>query len=210
VVPTANLLAFALAALIVALIPGPSLLFALARSLSFGAKGGLLAATGNALGVLPHVAAVSLGLGALIAQSVVLFTIVKLAGAAYLIYLGIQAIRHREIDAVGAGPQGGRLLTLLREGFLVGFTNPKTVVFLLAVLPQFVAPAQGNIPLQMATLGAVYLVVAWACDSVFAVLAGNARVWLSRSPRRLSQLGGLGGSIMVGLGGVLLVTGRHA
>ncbi len=209
-IPTTNLLAFSLAALLLILIPGPSVLFAIARSLSLGPTAGMLSATGNALGVLPHVVAVSLGLGALIAQSVVLFTVVKVAGAAYLVYLGVQAIRHRQVQAtpeavVAAGP-----LKLLREGFLVGFTNPKTVVFLLAVLPQFVAPAQGAVPLQLATLGLIFAVIAVVCDCGWALLAGNARRWLAGSPQRVGQLGGFGGVMMVGLGGALLFTGRHA
>ncbi|CAN5578598.1 LysE family translocator [soil metagenome] len=209
-VPTTNLLAFSVAALILILIPGPSVLFAIARSLSLGPTAGMLSATGNALGVVPHVVGVSLGLGALIAQSVVLFTAVKVAGAAYLVYLGVQAIRHRHVDAAPGALIAASPSKLLREGFLVGFTNPKTVVFLLAVLPQFVAPAQEAVALQMATLGAIFLAIAVVCDCGWAVLAGNARVWLARSPRRLGQLGGFGGVMMVGLGGALLFTGRHA
>lgn len=209
-VPTPNLLAFALAALLLILIPGPSVLFAIARSLSLGPTAGVVSAAGNALGVLPHVVAVSLGLGALIAQSVVLFTAVKVVGAAYLVYLGVQAIRHRHDRATTDAVVAASPLKLLREGFLVGFTNPKTVVFLLAVLPQFVSPAQGSVPLQLATLGAVFAIIAVVCDCGWALVAGNARRWFATSPQRVGRLGGFGGAMMVGLGGVLLVTGRHA
>ncbi len=209
-VPTTNLLAFSLAALILVLIPGPSVLFAIARSLSMGPTAGVLAATGNALGVLPHVVAVSVGLGALIAQSVVLFTAVKVAGAAYLVYLQSQAFRHRHVAGFSQGLGTASAGKLLRDGFLVGFTNPKTVVFLLAVLPQFVVPARGMVPLQLASLGAIYLALALVCDGSWALLAGTARQRLARSPKRLGQLSGFGGAMMVGLGGLLLLTGRHA
>ena len=140
-VPLTNLLAFALASLVLIAITGPSVLFVIGRSLALGRKGGLLSVLGNALGMVPQIIAVALGVGVALAQSIVLFTIIKFAGAAYLVYLGIQAIRHR----------GGRTTTtagrvppsstwrMLGEGFLVGATNPKSIVFFVAVLPQFVS-----------------------------------------------------------------------
>ena len=125
-VPTSSLLGFALASLALIVIPGPSVLFVIGRSLALGRAGGLLSVLGNALGMLPLIAAVALGVGAVVAQSVVVFTIIKFAGAAYLVYLGVQAIRHRRHTAVTheATPPSRSRMRILSEGFLVGITNP--------------------------------------------------------------------------------------
>ncbi|WP_085367631.1 LysE family translocator [Leifsonia sp. NCR5] len=209
-VPGPSLLAFAIASIALIVIPGPSVLFVIGRSLSLGRVGGLLSVLGNALGMLPLVIAVSLGIGAVVAQSVVVFTIIKFAGAAYLMYLGIQAIRHRRHTAVTheATPPARSRVHILSEGFVVGLTNPKTLVFFVAVLPQFVDYRAGSIPLQMFELGTVFLVLALACDSVWALAAGTARNWFGRSPKRVERLGAAGGVMMIGLGGVLALTGN--
>ena len=208
-VPGPSLLAFAIASIALIVIPGPSVLFVIGRSLSLGRVGGLLSVLGNALGMLPLVIAVALGVGAVVAQSVVVFTIIKFAGAAYLVYLGIQAIRHRRHTAVTheATPPARSRMRILSEGFVVGLTNPKTLVFFVAVLPQFVDYGVGSIPVQMFELGAVFLVLALACDSVWALAAGTARAWFGRSPKRVERLGAAGGVMMIGLGGVLALTG---
>jgi threonine/homoserine/homoserine lactone efflux protein len=208
-VPGPSLLAFAIASIALIVIPGPSVLFVIGRSLSLGRAGGLLSVLGNALGMLPLVIAVALGVGAVVAQSVVVFTIIKFAGAAYLVYLGIQAIRHRRHTAVTheATPPARSRMRILSEGFVVGLTNPKTLVFFVAVLPQFVDYGVGSIPLQMFELGAVFLVLALACDSGWALVAGTARAWFGRSPKRVERLGAAGGVMMIGLGGVLALTG---
>jgi threonine/homoserine/homoserine lactone efflux protein len=207
-VPGPSLLAFALASVALIVIPGPSVLFVIGRSLALGRAGGLLSVLGNALGMLPLVIAVALGIGALVAQSVVVFTVIKLVGAAYLIYLGIQAIRHRRHTAVTHEDQPSRSpWRILGEGFLVGLTNPKSLVFFVAVLPQFVDYGAGGIPLQLFELGVVFLVLALLFDSVWAVAAGTARQWFGRSPKRVERLGAAGGVMMIGLGGVLALTG---
>ncbi len=138
---------------------------------------------GNSLGALVAAVAVALGVGYIVAESVVVFTVVKIVGAAYLIYLGIQAIRHRKAhaaSAVDAAPSAPSVLTLLVQGFIVGVSNPKTVVFFIAVLPQFVAYEAGGIPLQLLTLGALFVAVALVTDSAWALLAGVARGWFGR------------------------------
>lgn len=200
--PLANLVAFLLVAIPIILLPGPSVLFIIGRSLSLGRVGGLLSVVGNAIGGLVVVAAVAFGVGIVIAQSIVLFTIVKIAGAAYLIYLGVQAIRHRKdgVDARASTPAHAKPRRLLTEGVIVGVTNPKTIVFFIAVLPQFVDYASGAIPLQMLILGTMFVVIALATDSVWALAAGVARDWFARSPRRVSVLGATGGAAMIGLG----------
>jgi len=167
-VPPSSLLAFALASVALIVIPGPSVLFVIGRSLALGRAGGLLSVLGNALGMLPLVIAVALGIGAIVAQSVVIFTVIKFAGAAYLVYLGVQAIRHRRHTAVTheAVPAQPRRVRILAEGFVVGLTNPKSLVFFVAVLPQFVDYTGGWIPGQMFELGVVFLLIALACDRV--------------------------------------------
>jgi threonine/homoserine/homoserine lactone efflux protein len=210
--PAERLGAFALASLILIVVPGPSVLFVIGRSLAYGRRGGLLSVVGNALGVLPLVAAVALGLGAVVAASATLFTAIKLAGAAYLVYLGIQAIRHRGLARAqmrGAGHTDLSSATLLRQGFVVGVSNPKTIVFLVAVLPQFVSVASGVVPMQMMVLGAVFVVLALASDAIWALAAGSAQEWFARSPRRIAGLRATGGAMMVGLGATLALTGNR-
>ncbi len=201
-VPLTNLVAFALVAIPLILVPGPSVLFVIGRSLSLGRVGGLLSVLGNSLGALVAAVFVALGLGIVIAQSAVLFTIVKIAGAAYLIYLGVQAIRHRRAhaDAAIAVIAPRAKWRLLMQGFIVGVSNPKTIVFFLAVLPQFVDYSAGGIPMQMLILGTLFVALALVSDSVWALAAGAARDWFAKSPRRISTLGATGGVVMIGLG----------
>jgi threonine/homoserine/homoserine lactone efflux protein len=210
-VPTSNLLTFTLAAVLLAVMPGPSVLFVIGRSIALGRVGGLLSVLGNALGMLPLITAVAFGLGAIVASSVVLFTAVKVVGAAYLIWLGVQAIRHRSAAAADTSQltpkRPGRLLA---EGFVVGITNPKTIAFFVAVLPQFVDYSVGSVALQMLELGAVFVVLAASCDCVWALVAGTARAWFGRSPKRLSQLSATGGVMMIGLGGALAASGSKS
>jgi threonine/homoserine/homoserine lactone efflux protein len=207
-VPLSHLLTFAIASALLIALPGPSVLFVIGRTLALGRRAGLLSVIGNASGMLIQTAAVALGVGAIVAGSIVVLTVVKLAGAAYLIYLGIQAIRHRSRVAAPVQRETPRsTLRLLGEGFVVGVTNPKSIVFFVAILPQFVEPAAGAIPLQLAELGLVFVVLALVMDSTWALTAGAARSWFARSPKRLSNLGVVGGVAMIGLGGTLAVTG---
>lgn len=209
-VPFANLLAFSLVAIPIILIPGPSVLFVIGRSLSLGRIGGLLSVLGNAIGAYVAVIAVAFGVGFVIAESVVLFTVIKIVGAAYLIYLGVQAIRHRRAraEAATATVPPTAKWKLLVQGFVVGITNPKTIVFFIAVLPQFVDHAAGNIPAQLLTLGSLFMAIALVSDSAWALAAGFARDWFGRSPRRISTLSATGGVMMIGLGTASLFIGH--
>lgn len=209
-VSTDHLLAFAAASVVLVLIPGPSVLFVLGRSIAYGRRAGVLSVLGNALGTVPAVLAVAFGVGALVAASAVAFTALKLIGAAYLVWLGVQAIRHRNDHAApeaGTPTGAGRLLW---QGFVVGATNPKTIAFFVAVLPQFVDPTTGPVWAQLLILGAMFQLIALTCDSVWALAAGSARAWFARSPRRISTLTGTGGVMMIGLGGTLAVSGSKA
>ncbi len=205
-IPAPTLLAFTLAVLGLMVIPGPTVLFVIGRSLALGRVGGLLSVVGNASGALLNATLVALGLGVLIQQSLVVFTVIKIAGAVYLVFLGIQAIRHRrDAAATATTPVAQRsTLLLLGEGFLVGVSNPKTIVFMIAVLPQFVTYSRGQIPLQLGILGAIFVVMALLCDSIWAMVAGTARDWFGKNPKRISRMSAAGGGMMIGLGVAVL------
>jgi len=146
-VPVSHLLTFVVAAALLIALPGPSVLFVIGRTLAFGRRAGLLSVVGNELGMLVQTGLVALGVGAIVAQSIVVLTVIKFAGAAYLVFLGIQAIRHRREQSapeLEAPPRSA--LRLLGEGFVVGITNPKSIIFFVAILPQFIVPSTGSIP----------------------------------------------------------------
>jgi threonine/homoserine/homoserine lactone efflux protein len=211
VLPSGHLLAFALLSFILIVVPGPNVLFVISRSLMLGRAAGVSTAVGGQIGVYAQVAAVALGVGTLVERSVAVFSIIKLAGAAYLVYLGVQAIRHRRSLAASLDVAAKKktLTRILRDGFVVGATNPKAIVFFAAVLPQFADRSVGHVPLQMLLLGAVFIAIAVLCDSTWALAAGTARSWLVRSPRRLELIGGAGGVVMIGIGASLAVSGHH-
>ena len=202
-----TLTTFVIAAFIMVVIPGPTVLFTIGRAMALGRIGGFLSILGTAIGSIVLVLAVALGVGTIIAQSIVLFTIVKVLGAGYLIFLGIQAIRHRKdaaraIAAEQTKRSGPRLLV---EGFVVGITNPKSIAFFLAILPQFVDLHAGSVPVQLFVLGTIVVTIGVACDALWVLLASAARDWFGRSPRRIEAMGATGGALMIGLGAFLLV-----
>lgn len=162
------------------------------------------------VGAIPAVLAVAFGVGAIVASSVVAFTVIKIAGAIYLVYLGVQAIRHRNAHVQTANSVPTSARRLLTQGFIVGATNPKTIAFFVAVLPQFVSPASGAVWAQLLVLGLTFQLIALACDSVWALAAGTARMWFAKSPRRISALSSTGGVMMIGLGGTLALTGSKS
>jgi len=209
-VSTDRLFAFAALAFALIVIPGPSVLFVVGRALSQGRRAALTTVVGNTLGAAVLVGAVALGVGSIVERSAVVFYALKLAGAAYLVYLGVKAWRHRgslRDTFAGNGRSKGTLRTLW-DGFAVGVANPKTIVFFAAVLPQFVDRGAGHVVPQMLVLGLVFNVIALVSDSVWGLIASTARDWFARSPRRLAMVGGLGGLTMIGLGVTVAVTGR--
>jgi threonine/homoserine/homoserine lactone efflux protein len=210
VLPTGHLLAFTLISFALIVVPGPNVLFVVSRSLQLGRTAGVAAALGGQIGVYAQVTAVAFGIGVLVERSVAVFTVIKLAGAAYLIYLGVQAVRHRKslAEALGTTMTKKTPLRSLGDGVLVGATNPKVIVFFVAVLPQFVERSAGHLPLQMLLLGAIFIGIAVISDGSWALAAGTARAWLARSPRRLELIGGAGGLAMIGIGASLALTGR--
>jgi threonine/homoserine/homoserine lactone efflux protein len=181
VLPTDHVLAFALISFVLIIVPGPNVLFVISRSLMLGRAAGVGTAVGGQIGVYLQVTAVAVGIGALVERSVAVFTVIKLVGAAYLIFLGVQAWRHRGSlrAALDTPVQPRSLARILWDGTVVGASNPKAIVFFVAVLPQFVNRS-----------------------------AGTARAWITRSPRRLAMVGGTGGLAMIGIGASLALTGR--
>jgi threonine/homoserine/homoserine lactone efflux protein len=205
------LLAFAVACVLILLVPGPSVLFTVGRAISAGRRVALLTVCGNALGVFTQTVAIAVGLGPVIAASATAYTVLKVAGAAYLIWLGVQAWRTRRATAavLVAGGRVTPTMHALRDGAVVGVTNPKSFVFFAALMPQFVDPAR-PVAAQVLSLGVVFVVLAVLYDGTIAVIAARVRDWFASSPRRVERLGGAGGIAMVGVGASLLVTGRPA
>ena len=201
-----HLLAFLVASFLFIQVPGPSLLFTIGRALTVGRRDALLSVVGNALGLLVQVVAVALGLGALVAASSEAFTVLKLAGAGYVAYLGVQAIRHRSDARIALEVTTDLRRTTawqsVRTGLLVGATNPKTIVFFAAFLPQFVDGSAPAAP-QLLLLGVIFGAMACASDSIWALAAARARAWFAREPKRLDHLGATGGVMMIGLGATL-------
>ena len=209
-IQSGRLLEFAAVAFVVIVIPGPSVLFVVGRTLAHGRRTALASVVGNELGEFVLAAVAALGVGSLIQRSAVLFTVMKLAGAAYLVYLGVRALMQRKEHAVAEILAPDRTtLRAVADGFLVGVANPKAAVFFAAVLPQFVNRSAGNVPVQMLLLGFLFVLIALISDSAWAAVAGVARSWFGRSPRRMEMIGGVGGLAMIGLGITLAVTGRR-
>jgi threonine/homoserine/homoserine lactone efflux protein len=208
-----SLAAFLVASILFIQVPGPSLLFTIGRALTVGRSEALLSVVGNALGLLVQIACLAVGLGAVVATSAEAFTVLKLVGAAYVVYLGVQAIRHRgdartALDEPELGSPA-RGWSSVRTGMVVGTTNPKTIVFFAAFLPQFVDDSKPAAP-QLLVLGLLFAAMAAASDSCWALASSKAKAWFARKPRRLDRLGATGGVMMIGLGAALATTGNQS
>ncbi|MDG4861130.1 LysE family translocator [Streptomyces sp. T-3] len=212
-VSTDQILAFAAMSLLVIVIPGPAVLFVIGRALAHGRRTAMATVLGNVIGSYLLVVAVAFGVGSLVERSLVVFMAVKLAGAAYLVFLGVQAFRHRKdmkaaaLHSTPEGPARGDLRTVV-DGIVVGVTNPKGIVFFAAVLPQFANHSAGHLPAQMLLLGLVPIIIGTITDTLWGLTASAARTWFARSDRRLSMIGGAGGFAMIGLGVTVAATGR--
>ena len=204
-------LAFVVASILFIQVPGPSLLFTIGRALTVGRRDALLSVVGNGLGLIVQVLLVAVGLGAVVAASTSAYTVIKLVGAGYVIYLGVQAIRHRGDArlALERAPDDlsarSSAIGSVRTGLIVGATNPKTIVFFVAFLPQFANDSAGSPGVVLAILGLAFGAMAIASDSVWALAASKARDWFARRPHRLDRLGATGGAMMVGLGTTMVV-----
>ncbi|HET9140007.1 LysE family translocator [Actinophytocola sp.] len=203
---SAEWLVFLGAAVLFAVLPGPGMLYVLARSLRGGRADGVRSVLGNGIGALGHVAAAAVGLSALLAASATAFTVLKLLGAGYLIYLGVRALLDR--DSAAAPPDVARAnRSAVGQGVLSELLNPKTALFFLAFLPHFVHPGPVPAPLVFALLGTIAVLLALAADLVVAVFAGGLGARLTgrrwRTRQRVAS-----GLTMIGLGGALALAER--
>lgn len=205
--PYEIIVAFGFAAFLLALAPGPDNIFVLTQSAVSGARSGLLVVSGLCTGLVFHSIAVALGLAALIKASAVAFTVLKLAGAAYLLYLAYQAFRA-PIQKLGADAPKIRGLDLYRRGLIMNITNPKVAIFFLAFFPQFMDPSQGGMVLQVAQLGLIFVLVTFVVFGSIAVAAGGLSARLTKSPKTQLIINKLAGLVFVGLAAKIAFSSR--
>ncbi len=210
VIPSAaSIGVFAVAAILLLLTPGPAVLYIVARSVEQGRIAGLVSVCGITTGTLVHVAAAALGLSALLASSALAFSVVKYAGAAYLITIGVRRILSRaDAPAAQLALPRRSLGRLYRDGFVVNILNPKTALFFLAFLPQFVDPARGAVAFQIAFLGLLFALMGFTSDSLYALAAGTAGRWVKRNGRYLRWERYLTGGVFIGLGVTAALAGN--
>src|ERR1035438_9740559 len=210
--PPHELLLFMTAAIVLLVIPGPAVLYIVARNVDQGRKAGLASSSGVATGGLIHVLAAALGLSALLASSATAYSFVKYAGAAYLIYLGIRKLRepsHAADEVKHVEPSSLRHIYV--QGIVVQALNPKTAIFFFAFLPQFVDPALGSVTLQFLALGMLFNVMGFTSDSLWALAAGSAADWLKRNRTFLRHQNYVAGTVYLGLGLATAASGsRHS
>ena len=198
---------YIVAAMVIILAPGPSVLFVIARAIAWGRKTAVFTVAGNVTGAFALSTMVAIGLGPILQRSDLAYAAIQWGGGLYLMYLGIDAIRHRIVhaaDMTNQGPIAPTARQSIRDGFWVGVLNPKAIVFFAAVLPQFVDIDGGHVTMQLIFLGLVFCVLAFISDGSWGLLAGTARAWLATDNRRLERLRGSGGTIMILLGVAVL------
>ena len=208
IIPT-RLPEYIVAAMVIILAPGPSVLFVIARAIAWGRATAVFTVAGNVTGAFSLSVFVALGLGPVLERSELAYIAVQWGGGLYLMYLGIEAIWKRSVHAADMANQGDIAPSIrrsVRDGFWVGALNPKGVVFFAAVLPQFIDRERGSITAQLIFLGAVFAVLAFVSDGSWGVLAGTARNWFATDSKRLEKLRATGGVIMILLGLQVLVS----
>lgn len=209
-IDSTSLTIFVTAVFILLIIPGPAVLFIVARSLEQGRLAGVVSALGVGAAALIHVLVAALGLSALLMQSAIAFSVVKYLGAAFLVYLGIKTLRSQsdlsKIQTVGKSP----LSRIFVQGFIVNLLNPKTALFFFAFLPQFVDPARGAVTPQVVFLGMIFVVMAITSDSMYALVAGSARQVIVGNQRLGKLQKNFAGVIYIGLGITTALTGSRS
>ena len=194
---------YLVAALVIILAPGPSVLFTIARAIAWGRATAVATVAGNVLGAFTLSLVVAFGLGPILQRSHLFFTSVQLFGGCYLIYMGIAAIKHSQIHALDMTAQGDIRPTSwrsARDGYWVGALNPKGMVFFAAILPQFVDRSIGHVTSQLVVMGAIFAILAFICDGSWGLLAGTIRNWLATEIKRLVRMRITGGTVMISLG----------
>jgi threonine/homoserine/homoserine lactone efflux protein len=208
VVIPSRLAEYIVAAMVIILAPGPSVLFVIARAIAWGRKTAVFTVAGNVTGAFVLSTFVAFGLGPILQNSDLAYIAIQWGGGLYLVYLGIDAIRHRTTHAADMRNQGEVAPSVrrsMRDGFWVGALNPKGLVFYAAVLPQFIDRERGHITSQLILLGAIFSILAFISDGSWGLLAGTARQWLATDPKRLEKLRATGGMIMIILGTSVLI-----
>ena len=200
---------YLVAAILIILAPGPSVLFAIARAISWGRAAAIATVAGNALGMFTLSVLVAFGLGPILQRSEIAFISVQVLGGLYLIYLGIEAIRHSRVqaaDMINQGEVRPTALQSVRDGFWVGALNPKGLVFFAAILPQFLDRDGSNLTSQLLFMGATFAILALIGDGTWGVLAGTVRNWMANTPSRLIAMRRAGGVVMILLGVFTLIS----
>jgi threonine/homoserine/homoserine lactone efflux protein len=207
-----TLLLFSLAALALLVIPGPAVLYVVTRSIDQGRSAGAASVLGVHLGTSVHVAAAALGISALLASSATAFTAVKLVGAAYLVLLGVRRILTREASSGDAPAVRTDLRKVVAQGVVVNVLNPKTALFFLAFLPQFIDPAKGHAGLQVLALGGVFMLLGLISDGTYAMLGSAAGGWLRRRLLHSKRQRYVTGGVYITLGATAALSGsaRHS
>jgi threonine/homoserine/homoserine lactone efflux protein len=195
-----NLQLFVIAAIALAITPGPAVLYIVTRSITQGRAAGVVSCLGVSSGGMVHVVAAALGVSAALATSVLAFNVVKYAGAAYLLWLGVRAFM-KEPEATHVERSEPRSLgRIFRDGVVVNILNPKTALFFLAFIPQFVTPASGDVALQCAFLGGLFVFIAFCTDVIWALVASGAGAWLRGQPQFVASQRYVAGSVYLTLG----------
>jgi threonine/homoserine/homoserine lactone efflux protein len=208
---TATLIAFAAAALALVVIPGPNLIYIITRGIQQGRRAALVSSLGVQAGMVVHTVLAALGLSALVASSPVLYDVLKYAGAAYLLWMGISLLRKRHATVDPSVPvRPAPMRRLFVNGMVTNLLNPKVILFVLALLPQFVDPARGSTALQMLVLGGVLILVALVSDGAYALASGSIGVWLQRHPGSDVHRERASGLVYLVLGLVVALTGSSS
>jgi threonine/homoserine/homoserine lactone efflux protein len=205
-----SLVLFMTGAMLLLLVPGPAVLYITSRSIGLGRAAGLVSAMGIAVGTLFHAAAATLGLSALLVSSASAFRFVKYAGAAYLIYLGIRTLRGGDTADLDPSAERRSLRSIFAQGVLVNLLNPKTALFFLAFLPQFIDPSRGHATLQIFELGLLFALMGWTSDSVWALLAGTFGAHLRGNMRLHGTQRKVSGGALIALGVASAFSGAKA
>jgi threonine/homoserine/homoserine lactone efflux protein len=201
---------FVAASLALTIVPGPAVLYIVARSVEGGRPAGLVSVLGIGVGGLVHVLFAAVGLSAILVSSAAAFMVVKWLGAAYLVYLGLQRILARDEESTAVRVVREPLSRVFSQGVVVNVLNPKTALFFLAFLPQFVDPSRGVVAAQIALLGITFVVLALCTDGLYALLSGSAADWLRRrneNPRIRRGQRYVSGGIYIALGAATAVSG---
>ncbi len=205
----ASLGLFMAAALVLLITPGPAVLYIVARSIDQGRRAGLVSMLGVHAGTLVHVAAAAAGLSALLAASATAFSVIKYLGAAYLILLGVRRLLDRTTSVTSPRPERRHLRRAFLDGVVVNVLNPKTALFFLAFLPQFVMTARGDVGAQILGLGLLFVALGVVTDGLYAVGAGTAAHWLRGNPQFVRSERWVSGSMYIGLGVVAAFSSSH-